>query len=182
MTESEDARALGVDNARVDELIDPLAGLERGDPARGARHGRPPPRPPGPLVLEPDEAPDILVVVRDERVPQVEDVMLRVDFASRYASDPFHKASQRSLSASFVQPAVGGHEPAPTPGCQCEVEAVIDGDPVLDGQLQRCLGPTLGRVVFNGYPREVAEKSAGCPRVKLAATMLLPECIPQLGP
>jgi len=89
---------------------------------------------------------------RDQPGAQVEDVLPRVASASRDLSNPVHKVPQRPLSASFVQPPVRGHEPAPTPGCQCEVKAVIDGDPVSNGQVQRHLGPTFGRVVFNAYP------------------------------
>jgi hypothetical protein len=108
--------------------------------------------------------------------------MLRIAFASRDFSNPVHEVSPWPLSASVVQPTIGGHEPAPVPGCQCEVEAVIDGDAVSDCQLERCLGPTLGRVVFDWRMLEVAKQSAGCLRVKLTATVLLPERIPQLSP
>jgi hypothetical protein len=70
----------------------------------------------------------------------------------RGLSDPGDKAVERTHAASLMKSAVGGYEAAPVSGGNRQVEAVVYGDTVPDGELERCLSPRLGRVKLYWHP------------------------------
>jgi hypothetical protein len=67
-------------------------------------------------------------------------------------SQPGDDPPERSSLAGLMQPPVGGHEPASISSGQREVQAVVDGDAVTDGQIDRRPATAVGGVELDRCP------------------------------